>query len=117
MEPVPGTAFAVAYLPVPATVYGPAVGSLVTGIAAVLVGLFVACLGLGTGSAVAAGAFTITTSLLGGAALVVGVLAMRQIKASAGRFSGRGMAITGIVCGATGLGIGLLGLLLAVAVQ
>lgn len=127
VEPVPGTSYAVAYLPVPPTVSGAAVGSMVLGIGGILVALFVICLGLGKVSPVGAGAFTITAALFGGAAMVVGGLAVRQTAAPspaagqpgapATRRSGRGMAVTGIACGGTAVLLGLLGLGLAFAVS
>jgi hypothetical protein len=115
VEAVPGTAFGIAFLPVTPTVFGPAIGSMVAGIASILVGLFVFCLGLTTVTPLAAGAFTVTTALVGAAAVVVGLLAIRHIARSAGALRGRPLAITGIACGGSGLGIGLFGLLLAIA--
>ncbi len=113
VEPVPGTEFAVAYLPVRPTVYGAAVGSLVGGIGSVLVGLFVLCLGITPAGPLATGAFTVTASLFGVGALVVGLSARRHVAASGGAYTGRGLAMAGLVCGAIGFGLGLLGLLLA----
>ena len=46
IDPVPGTDFGLAYINVPPTLSGQAVGSLVAGVASILVSLVVACFGV-----------------------------------------------------------------------
>ena len=125
VEPVPGTPFGLVYLTVPPATSGPAVGALVAGIGSVVVSMLVLCFGLsgaeaGWGAWVA-GAFTVLGGLAGAAAILLGVLGRRQISRPAPppgiRFTGRGLATAGIGCGATGLGLTLAALLLAVALQ
>jgi hypothetical protein len=122
---VPGTPFGLVHLEVPPVTSGLAVGALVTGVAAVLVSLVVACFGLiGAGAGWgpwAAGAFALLATLLGGAGVVLGILGRRQIRrtgpASAVRFTGNGMAVAGVVCGGTGLALTAVGFALAVLVE
>jgi hypothetical protein len=114
---VPGTAFGIVYPAVPPTASGPAVGSLVAGIASCLVSLIVSCFGIagaqpGWGAAVS-GAFAILATFLGLGAIGFGVGALRQVRREAGALRGRGLALAGISCGAVGLGITLLAMLLA----
>jgi hypothetical protein len=121
MDPVPGTPFGVVYLGVSPTVSGLAVGSMVAGIGAILVSLLVYCFGLagaqpGWGPLVS-GAFAILAAVVGGAALTTGVIAMRQIRQAPGELSGRGLAITGVACGGTGVGLTVLGFLLVALVS
>lgn len=125
IDPVPGTPFGVAHLEVPPVTSGLAVGSLIAGIISVLVSLLVGCLGL-LGAAAGwgawpAGAFTLLGVLAGLGAVVAGLLGTRQIRRPvvppAVRFTGRGLAIAGISCGGTGLGLNLLGLVTAILVQ
>jgi hypothetical protein len=117
---VQGTPFGVAYPLVQATPSGPAIGSLVAGIVSIFVGLAVTCLGLAGGpegwGPVAGGAFTVLSVFLGLGAVGLGVFAMRQVRRAGRLVSGRGMAITGVVLGSTGAGIGVLSLLLAFVV-
>ncbi|SCL13983.1 hypothetical protein [Micromonospora inyonensis] len=125
IDPVPGTPFGVAHLEVPPITSGLAVGSLVAGIISVLVSLVVGCFGLAGAAAGwgawAAGAFTLLGVLTGAGAVVAGLLGTRQIRRPAVppavRFTGRGLAVAGISCGATGLALCLLGLGAAVLVQ
>ncbi|MEV6800129.1 hypothetical protein AB0M91_17520 [Micromonospora rifamycinica] len=124
VDPVPGTPFAVVYLDVPAVTSGPAVGSLIAGVVSILVSFLVICFGVGgaqLGGAWAAGAFTVPGMLAGGAAIVAGLLARRQIRRAAPppavRFTGRGLATAGISCGGVGLLLSLSGLGLALLVQ
>lgn len=118
---MPGTDFGVVYLQVSPTVSGPATGSMVAGIGSALVALVVVCFGVTGASAgwgpLVSGAFAILAALLGGGALVVGLLTRRQIRRSSGRLSGSGLAVTGIACGASGLGVAVLGVVLAVALS
>ncbi|HYN95873.1 MAG TPA: hypothetical protein VES42_18670 [Pilimelia sp.] len=112
VEPVPGTEFGLGYLSVPPVTSGVAVGALVAGIASIVVSLLVACLGLtgvqdGWGGSVS-GAFAVLSVLLGAAAVGVGLAARRQIRRATPpggtpRFTGGGLAVAGIACGAAGL--------------
>ncbi|MFG2105082.1 hypothetical protein ACIBXA_02200 [Micromonospora echinaurantiaca] len=118
---MPGTPFAVVHLDVPPVTSGLAVGSLVAGVAAILVSVLVFCFGAtgaSAGGVWAAGAFTVLGVLAGAGAVVAGLLARRQIRRPAAppgvRFTGRGLAVAGISCGGAGLGLSLLGLALAV---
>jgi hypothetical protein len=125
VEPLAGTEFALVQLKVVPITSGLATGSLIAGIAAILVSTLVLCfglLGLSDGwGAVVAGAFTVLGVLVGGGAAGLGLAARRQIKRSGqdGRvhFVGRGLATAGISCGAAGLGISALTLLLIVVLQ
>ncbi|WP_236647512.1 hypothetical protein [Micromonospora sicca] len=124
VDPVPGTPFGVVHLDVPPVTSGLAVGSLVTGIAAILVSFLVLCFGVAGpdyGGAWAAGAFTVLGGLAGTAAIVAGLLARRQIRRPAPppavRFTGNGLAVAGLSCGGVGLLLSLLGLGLALVVQ
>lgn len=116
VESVPGTPFGVVHLDVPPVVSGPAVGSLVAGVGSVLISLAVACLGLvgvpGGWGGWAAGAFAILGSFLGLAAVALGLLGRwqtgRLAPPPAVRFTGRGLAFAGMICGAVGFGITVL---------
>jgi hypothetical protein len=103
----------VAYLAVNPTVSGVAVGSLVAGIASILVTTLVFCFGLAGAQsgwgALVAGAFAILAGFLGVAGIGAGLVAMRQIRRAVDRLSGRGMAIAGLACGGVGVGLTLLG--------
>ncbi|GFJ79020.1 hypothetical protein [Phytohabitans houttuyneae] len=123
VEAVPGTNFAVVHLNLPPSTSGLAVGSLVAGIGSVLVSFVVACFGVvgasaGWGAWVA-GAFAMIAGLAGGAAVVLAVLGMRQIKRAVSgiRVTGRGVAIAGLVCGAVGLGLTALGVGTSLLIQ
>jgi hypothetical protein len=122
VDPVPGTDFALVQLQVRPITSGLATGSLIAGIASILVSLLVLCFGL-TGTSGTqdwggwvAGAFTVLGVLFGAGAIVLGLLARQQIRRSGQsgriRFTGRGAAIAGICCGAAGAGISLLSLAL-----
>ncbi|GAA3335402.1 hypothetical protein GCM10020358_03540 [Amorphoplanes nipponensis] len=125
VEPVPGTEFALVQLRVAPITSGLATGSLIAGIAAILVSTLVLCFGLiglsdGWG-AVVAGAFALLGVLIGGGAAGVGLAARRQIRRSGQdgrvRFVGRGVTTAGICCGFAGLGISALTLLLILVLQ
>ncbi|WP_091555815.1 hypothetical protein [Micromonospora pattaloongensis] len=111
MEAVPGTPFGLVHLDVPPVASGPAVGSLVAGIASILVSVLVTCFGLAGADAGwgawAAGAFALLSGLAGIAALALALFGMRQIRRIAPppaiRFTGRGLAIAGLICGGIGL--------------
>jgi hypothetical protein len=120
VDPIPGTEFGIAYLPVNPTFLGLATGSMVAGIGAGLVALVVICFGVAGASPgwgpLVAGAFAILSALLGAAAITAGLTALRQIRSARGRLRGRGAAIAGIWCGASGLAVAALGFLLALLI-
>lgn len=111
VEPVPGTPYGLVHLDVPPVTSGLATGSLVAGIGSVVVSLLVACFGLAGAAdgwgAWSAGAFAVLAGLLGIAATGLGLIGMRQIRRVAPppaiRFTGRGLALTGVICGAAGM--------------
>jgi hypothetical protein len=129
VEPVPDTQYGLAIYGQPPTVSGPAIGSLVAGIASILVSLIVSCLALvetgaaeqnaGTGALVG-GAFAVLAACLGIAGIGLGLAGMRQTKqarlAAAGAVNGRGLAVGGLVCGSVGLGIAACSLGVAVLI-
>lgn len=120
IDPVPGTEFGLAYLPVNPTFLGLGTGSMVAGIGAALVALVVVCFGVaGAGPGwgpLVSGAFAILSALLGAAAITLGLTARRQIRAARGRLKGRGAAVAGIWCGASGLAVAALGFVLALLI-
>ncbi|GAA0534703.1 hypothetical protein GCM10010172_14700 [Paractinoplanes ferrugineus] len=125
VEAVPGTEFGLVQFKVAPITSGLAIGSLIAGIGAILVSTLVLCFGLtGSGAgwgALVAGAFTLPSVIGGVGAIVVGLVARRQIRRSGHtgqvRFTGGGMAMAGISCGAAGAGIALLSLTLALVLQ
>jgi hypothetical protein len=125
VDAVGGTAFGLAQLRVVPITSGLAIGSLVAGIGAILVSVLALCfsaVGAGDGWGVwVGGAFTLLSVLAGGGAVAAGMIAQRQIRRSGQpgrvRFTGRGVAIAGICCGAGGAGIGLVGLVLGLVLQ
>jgi hypothetical protein len=125
-EPVPGSGYRLAIVGAPPAVAGPAVGSLVAGIAAVLVATLVGCLGLsgaGTGWGLfASGAFAVLAICLGVAGVGLGLVGMRQTRRQPGPRvdgvpAGRGLAVAGLTCGGVGLAITVCGLGAAAAIQ
>lgn len=125
IEPVPDTPYGLAYLSVPSSTSGPAIGSLVSGIGAILVSLVVICFGAagtsdGWGGWVA-GAFAVLGVLVGLAAIGLGLTGLRQVRRAplqAGlRVTGRGLAIAGLTCGSVGTAITLLALFIVLLVQ
>lgn len=125
VEPVPGTEFGLVRLQVPPVSSGLATGSLIAGIGSIVVSFLVLCFGLAGSSAGwggwVAGAFTLLGVLAGGGSAALGVVALRQIRRSGKpgriRFTGRGRAIAGIICGASGVGISLVALALSLVLQ
>jgi hypothetical protein len=125
VEPVPGTAFGLVRLEVPPLRSGFAIGGLVAGISGVLASTLVLCFGLtgaqGGWGLIVAGAFAILAGAISLAGLGLGLGARRQIRRSGAtgriRFTGRGVAIAAISCGAAGLALTLLSLALALVVQ
>jgi len=121
VDPLPGTPFGLVHLQVAPVFSGPAVGSLVAGIASILLSVLVFCFGAAGANegwgVWAAVAFAILTTLVGAGGVVVGLFARRQIARvpppPAVRFTGRGVALSGVVCGATGMVLALAALGLA----
>jgi hypothetical protein len=125
VDAIPGTPFGVVQLDVPPVVSGLAIAALVAGIASILVSFIVVCFGISGAQdgwgAWAAGAFMLLAGVAGGGAVFLGLTARRQIQrpgpAPAIRFTGRGLAMSGLICGAVGLAITVLGFLTAVFLQ
>jgi hypothetical protein len=121
VDPVPGTEFAVAYLAVNPTVSGLAVGSMVAGAGSALVALVVICFGVaGAGAGwgpLVAGAFAILAGLVGGGAMFAGLAGLRQMRRAQGQLGGRGLALTGVATGGSGLGVAALAVVLAVLLR
>jgi hypothetical protein len=118
VQAVAGTPFGLAMVDVAPTVSGPAVASLVAGIASTLVSFVVLCFGAvgaeGGWGPMVAGAFAVLAGVLGGAGLGLGTVGLRRIKRASGpRATGRGLAIGGVVCGSVGLGLTAVAMLLA----
>jgi hypothetical protein len=90
----------------------------VAGIAAILMSFVVACFGLvgasqGWGLGVS-GAFVALGLFIGLGAIGLGVFGLRQVRHAQGTVTGRGMAIAGLSCGGTGVGLTVLAFVLAV---
>lgn len=125
VDAVGGTEFGLAQLRVPPITSGLAIGGLIAGIGAILVSVLAACFGVVEATedfgAWVTGAFTLLSVLAGGGAVAAGLIALRQIRRSGHtgrvRFTGRGLAMAGIVCGAIGAGIGVLALTLGLLAQ
>lgn len=127
VEPVAGTPYGLAIFGAPSATSGPAIGSLVAGVAAILVSFVVMCLGLagagGGWGAPVAGAFAILAGFLGFAGIGLGVVGTRHVRrgapspdegptgvagAPAATIRGRGLALAGLICGVTGVVVTLL---------
>ena len=119
IDPVPGTSFGIAIPALNPTVSGLAVGSMVAGIGSILVSLIVVCSGISRNSSgvLVGGAFAALAATVGLGALGAAFAALREIRGSAGQVTGRGLAITGLACGAAGFGLAVLGMLLALALS
>ncbi|WP_236029677.1 hypothetical protein [Paractinoplanes lichenicola] len=125
VDALPGTEFGLVQLRVEPITSGLAIGSLIAGIGSILASLLVLCFGVagssgGWGGWVS-GAFTLLSVLVGGGAIALGVVARRQVRTSGQtgqvRFTGAGLGMSGIVCGASGAGIALLSLALTLLLQ
>jgi hypothetical protein len=112
---VPGTPFGIAIPALSPTSSGLAVGSMVAGIGAILISLIVVCAGIvGSSSGpLIGGAFAVLTAAIGLGAIGAGLAAIRQVRGSGGQITGRGMAVAGLACGASAVGLAVLGMLLA----
>jgi hypothetical protein len=125
VDPLPGTEFGLVQLQVSPITSGLAIGSLIAGLGSILVSLLVLCFGLAGSSAGwggwVAGAFTVLGVAVGGGAVTLGLVARRQIRRPGQtgqvRFTGRGLAIAGISCGAGGVGIALVSLALTLLLE
>ena len=117
IDPVPGTAFGLAYAQLPPITSGQAVGSLVVGIASIIVTLIESVFGLAGAShgwgAEVAGAFGILAVLFGGAAIGMGVVSMRAIKRSQGAMRGHGIGRSGMILGIIGVSLAVISFLLS----
>lgn len=125
IDAIPGTGFGLVQLQVPPITSGLATGSLIAGIASILISVLVLCFGVagaqaGWGGWVS-GAFALLSVLFGAGAIALGLIARRQIRGSgrpgAVRFSGGGVAVAGIACGSSGAGIAVLCLVLSLVLQ
>lgn len=118
MDPLPGTAFGVAYLGVAPTVSGLAVGALVAGIGSIVAAIFVSCLGpVGAGNGwglLVGGAFAVLAGLLGCSGVGLGMSGMRQVGRSAGLVAGGRLGVAGIWCGVAGLALTVISMALTV---
>jgi hypothetical protein len=121
VRPVPGTPFMVAVVGIAPTTSGRAVASLVAGVGSILVSFVVGCFGVlgsdgGWGPKVA-GAFALLALFAGVASVVMGRMALREIRRfpEAARPRGRGIALSGLICGSSGIGLTVLGFLLALS--
>lgn len=94
---------------------GPAIGSLVGGIAGVL-GSFPGLVSAAF-SPLAGLTFFMFAALFGVGSVSLGVYATRQIRASQGGVSGRGVAITGLILGIVACSLALITGLIALAVS
>lgn len=131
VEPVPGTPYGLAVFGAPTATSGPAIGALVAGVVGALMSFLVMCLGLtgaGEGWGVAvAGAFAILSAFLGAGAVGLGVVGLRHTRPGASMsgagsapvtsIRGRGLALAGLICGATTVGLTLLSFAAVLAVQ
>lgn len=95
-------------------VAGPAVGSMVAGIAGVLVAFGAACAGLTRNLLFTISVLVLAIFCAATAGLLAGV-SLRQIRRSAGEYRGRGMAIAGAMCGVGAVAVVLLVLLFSLA--
>jgi len=114
-----------AILAPPTATSGVAVGSLVAGIASLVVSLLGACLGLagapGGWGLWVNGAFAILAGWLAVGAGLLGVVGIRQTRPPAApgqtRPAGRGVAVAGLVCGAVALFLTLSGVAVTILAQ
>jgi hypothetical protein len=125
VDPLPGTDYALVQIRVPPSRSGLAIGSMIAGIASILVSVLVLCFGaVGSGEGwggLVAGAFALLAVLAGGGAVALGLVAKRQIRRSGLdgrlRFVGGGQATAGVSCGSAGAGIAVLSLVLSLVLQ
>jgi hypothetical protein len=120
VEPVPGTPFGLAILGTQPIVTGLAYGSLATGIGSLLVSFVVALFALagaaGGWGPLAAGAFAVLAAVLGAGSILLGILALRQVRRSSA-LRGRGLAISGLIIGSLGVALTAVSILAAFALS
>lgn len=125
VDQVTGTDFGLVHLRVAPITSGAAIGSLIAGIAAILVSFGALCFGLtgaqeGWGGWVA-GAFTLLSVVAGTGAVAAALVARRQIAGDSQpgrvRFTGRGLTVGGIVCGLAGAVLAVVSLGLGLTLQ
>jgi hypothetical protein len=118
IESVPGTPFGLAILGTQPIFTGLAYGSLATGIGSLLVSFVVAFFALVGASAgwgpLAAGAFAVLAAVVGVGSIVLGVLALRQVRRSSA-LRGRGLAVSGLIVGSLGVALTAVSILAAFA--
>lgn len=111
VAPIGDTPFSVALVEVRALPSGPAIGSLLAGIASILVSFVVGIIvGAGAGSGwgpPVAGAFAVLATVFSAASVGLAVAARRRIRTDPpwGATQGQGMATAGLTCGLVGLGL------------
>jgi hypothetical protein len=104
VDAIEGTNFGVAYPAIPPIPNGAAITSMVAGITGAE----------GGWGPTVSGAFALLSAFVGAGAIFIGVRALRVIRESRGAASGKGLAITGISCGGSGVGLTVLFFLVAV---
>lgn len=118
VEPVPGTPFGLAILGTQPIVTGLAYGSLAAATGSLLVSFVVALFALVGASAgwgpLAAGAFAVLAVVLGAGAMLLGILALRQVRRSSA-LRGRGLAISGLIVGSSGIALTAVSIMAAFA--
>jgi hypothetical protein len=121
VQAVPGTPFGLMYIGIRPLSSGPAIGSLIFGIGSLVAAGVLGLFGLAAASQGAAlstaPAFALLAALIAVGSLVLGGLGLRQVRRSAGRTAGRGVAIAGLICGAAGLAITVLTLVAVLALD
>ncbi len=108
--------FRLAVPPLDKIVAGPAVGSMISGIGALLVALIASCMATGVGMVITVATIVLAVFFAAAAGLLAGV-SLRQIKRGVGEYSGRGMAISGLCCGAASVLVVFFAFLVVFAVE
>jgi hypothetical protein len=118
VEPVPGTHYGLAILSSQPLLTGLASGSLATGIGSLLVSFVVALFALVGASAgwgpLAAGAFAVLALVIGAGSVILGILALRQVRRSSA-LRGKGLALSGLIVGSLGIAFTVVAMLAAFA--
>ena len=118
VEPVPGTPYGLAILGTQPIVTGLASGSLATGIGSLFVSFVVGFFALVGASAgwgpLASGAFAVLALVIGTGSIVLGILALRQVRRSSA-LRGRGLALSGLIIGSLAVALTLVCVLAAFA--
>jgi hypothetical protein len=117
IDPVPGTPYGLAILPIRPILTGLASGSLAAGIGGILVSGVVTLFALASASvdwgALAAGAFAVLALVLGGGGVVLGSLGLRQIRRSSA-LTGKGLAVSGLICGGVAIVVTVIAVISAI---